>query len=65
MNALNFNREGNLLVSASDDLKIVIWDWAIGKKCYGCLSGHTSNMFQVCIDVINKVLYNVCLFYFT
>ncbi|XP_012219313.1 DDB1- and CUL4-associated factor 8 [Linepithema humile] len=46
VNALNFNREGNLLVSASDDLRIVIWDWAIGKKCYGCLSGHTSNMFQ-------------------
>ncbi|XP_011162164.1 DDB1- and CUL4-associated factor 8 isoform X2 [Solenopsis invicta] len=46
VNALNFNQKGNLLASASDDLAVVIWDWARGKKRHWFMSGHTSNMFQ-------------------
>ncbi|XP_012270508.1 DDB1- and CUL4-associated factor 8 [Orussus abietinus] len=46
VNALDFNAKGNLLVSGSDDLKINIWDWAIGKDRYSFDSGHRNNIFQ-------------------
>ncbi|XP_011303240.1 DDB1- and CUL4-associated factor 8 [Fopius arisanus] len=46
VNALNFNREGNLLASASDDLRVVIWDWAIGRKRHTFETGHKSNVFE-------------------
>lgn len=46
VNTLNFNKTGNLLASGSDDLCVVIWDWAIGKKHHSFASGHRSNMFQ-------------------
>ncbi|XP_032685012.1 DDB1- and CUL4-associated factor 8-like [Odontomachus brunneus] len=46
VNALNFNQKGNLLASGSDDLAVVIWDWARGKKRHWLESGHCSNMFQ-------------------
>lgn len=48
VNALNFNQKGNLLASGSDDLAVIIWDWARGKKQHWFESGHCSNMFQVC-----------------
>ena len=48
MNTLNFNQKGNLLASSSDDISVVIWDWAIGKKNHSFDSGHRSNVFQVC-----------------
>lgn len=46
VNALNFNRKGNLLASGSDDLAVIVWDWAIGKKRHVFDSGHKSNLFQ-------------------
>ncbi|KAI5744653.1 hypothetical protein M8J76_004129 [Diaphorina citri] len=46
VNALDFHPTGNLLASASDDRKVVIWDWARGKALYSYSSGHSSNVFQ-------------------
>ena len=49
VNSLNFDQSGDLIVSGSDDLKIVVWDWMNScehpKVHYD--SGHTSNVFQV------------------
>lgn len=49
VNTLNFNETGDVLVSGSDDLNVVLWDWACGKKKFHYESGHTGNVFQVCI----------------
>lgn len=46
VNCLNFNRTGNLLVSGSDDLRVIVWDWAKRKPIRTLHSGHTSNVFQ-------------------
>lgn len=47
VNALHFNSSGTLLASGSDDLSIVVWDWALGKFLVFYDSGHRSNVFQV------------------
>lgn len=47
VNTLNFNASGDLLASGSDDLNVVLWDWATGKKRCHYDSGHTGNVFQV------------------
>lgn len=47
VNAINFNRAGTRLVSASDDRKAVVWDWATGKCQQAFNTGHESNVFQV------------------
>lgn len=47
VNTLHFNTSGDLLASGSDDLDIVIWDWAKSKKVVNYDSGHSSNVFQV------------------
>lgn len=53
VNTLNFNETGDTLASGSDDLNIVIWDWARGKKKFHYESGHTGNVFQViCISFV-------------
>lgn len=46
VNALNFNRSGRLLVSGSDDLKIMLWRWASNEMVYQFDSKHDSNVFQ-------------------
>ncbi|GAB0094585.1 DDB1- and CUL4-associated factor 8 [Sergentomyia squamirostris] len=47
VNSLNFNRAGNLLVSGSDDLKIILWKWASQEQSYFSFdSHHTANVFQ-------------------
>ena len=53
VNTLHFNMSGDLLASGSDDLDIVIWDWAKGKKKIAYESGHTSNVFQVKQKIMN------------
>ncbi|XP_069797472.1 DDB1- and CUL4-associated factor 8 [Narcine bancroftii] len=46
VNTLHFNRRGTWLASGSDDLKVVIWDWARNKPVLEFDSGHKSNVFQ-------------------
>ncbi|XP_012258390.2 DDB1- and CUL4-associated factor 8 isoform X2 [Athalia rosae] len=46
VNTLSFNQRGNLLASGSDDLMVVIWNWALGKKQHSFKTGHRSNVFQ-------------------
>jgi hypothetical protein len=47
VNALNFNRIGTLLASASDDCQVCIWDWGCSRPIINFNSGHKSNVFQV------------------
>ncbi|XP_034481263.1 DDB1- and CUL4-associated factor 8 [Drosophila innubila] len=61
VNCLNFNRSGDLICSGSDDLLIVVWDWANGKPRHSFKSGHTLNIFQTkfidsagCLDIVSS-----------
>lgn len=47
VNTLNFNSSGDLLVSGSDDLDVVVWNWGKGKEVIRYESGHSGNVFQV------------------
>lgn len=47
VNALNFSPCGTFLASGSDDLKVIIWDWAKGEEYHVIETGHRSNVFQV------------------
>ncbi|XP_022023271.1 DDB1- and CUL4-associated factor 8 [Helianthus annuus] len=46
VNTVSFNAHGDILVSGSDDRRVVLWDWESGsiKLCFD--SGHTRNIFQ-------------------
>lgn len=46
INCLNFNQNGKLLASGSDDLKIKIWNWARKKAVATINTSHVSNIFQ-------------------
>ncbi|KAG8326200.1 DDB1- and CUL4-associated factor 8 [Homalodisca vitripennis] len=46
VNSLHFNRSGELLVSASDDKRVVLWDWAADRSILSYDSGHSGNVFQ-------------------
>ncbi|EDV95541.1 DDB1- and CUL4-associated factor 8 [Drosophila grimshawi] len=61
VNCLSFNRCGDLICSGSDDLRIIVWDWANGKPRHSFKSGHNLNIFQTkfidsagCLDVISS-----------
>lgn len=47
VNTLNFNASGTRLVSGSDDLNVIIWDWTQGEHVLQYRSGHNTNVFQV------------------
>lgn len=47
VNTLHFNPSGTRLASGSDDLRVVIWDWAVRHTVLEFDSGHKSNVFQV------------------
>ncbi|XP_028328390.1 DDB1- and CUL4-associated factor 8 [Gouania willdenowi] len=46
VNTLHFNPSGTRLASGSDDLRVVIWNWAIQTAELEFDSGHKSNVFQ-------------------
>lgn len=46
VNCINFSSSGQLLASGSDDLKVVLWDWARGRVASCFDSGHVANVFQ-------------------
>lgn len=46
VNSLNFHPDGTLLASGSDDLKVVVWDWKIGKPLLSFETKHRGNVFQ-------------------
>eukprot|EP00252_Welwitschia_mirabilis_P007166 TRINITY_DN18297_c0_g1_i2.p1 TRINITY_DN18297_c0_g1~~TRINITY_DN18297_c0_g1_i2.p1 ORF type:complete len:446 (-),score=75.49 TRINITY_DN18297_c0_g1_i2:112-1449(-) len=46
VNTVQFNPEGNRLVSGSDDRQVIFWDWDAKTKVFAFNSGHSSNVFQ-------------------
>ncbi|XP_044253982.1 DDB1- and CUL4-associated factor 8 isoform X3 [Tribolium madens] len=46
VNSLNFHPDGTLLASGADDLKVVIWDWKLGKTLLKYKTKHRANVFQ-------------------
>lgn len=46
VNSLNFSQDGRLLASGSDDLQVVIWNWATNTVALSFNSGHANNVFQ-------------------
>ncbi|XP_023511970.1 DDB1- and CUL4-associated factor 8 [Cucurbita pepo subsp. pepo] len=46
VNAVEFNSTGDLLVSGSDDCKVILWDWARNSERFSYPSGHLDNIFQ-------------------
>lgn len=61
VNCLSFNRTGDMICSGSDDLYIIIWDWAKGKARHNFRSGHSLNIFQTkfidsvgCLDIVSS-----------
>ncbi|CAB1326518.1 unnamed protein product [Coregonus sp. 'balchen'] len=47
VNTLHFNPSGTRLASGSDDLRVVVWDWARRRAELEFDSGHKSNVFQI------------------
>lgn len=46
VNTVSFNAEGDILVSGSDDRRVILWDWESGSVTLLFDSGHNSNVFQ-------------------
>lgn len=46
VNTVSFNGDGDVLVSGSDDLKVIFWDWENGNVKLSFYSGHDDNIFQ-------------------
>ncbi|KAL3514963.1 hypothetical protein ACH5RR_021865 [Cinchona calisaya] len=46
VNTVSFNADGNILLSGSDDRRVILWDWEIGKVKLSFHSGHHNNVFQ-------------------
>ncbi|XP_057769193.1 uncharacterized protein LOC130989250 isoform X4 [Salvia miltiorrhiza] len=46
VNTICFNEAGDILVSGSDDRKIILWDWESGRVKLSFHSGHANNVFQ-------------------
>lgn len=46
VNTVSFNASGDILVSGSDDKRIVLWDWETGQVKLSFHSDHSNNVFQ-------------------
>ncbi|KAI7724445.1 hypothetical protein M8C21_017288, partial [Ambrosia artemisiifolia] len=46
VNTVGFNAHGDILVSGSDDRRVVLWDWESGSIKLFFDSGHTRNILQ-------------------
>lgn len=46
VNTVSFNADGDVLVSGSDDRRIMLWDWETGRINLSFHSGHHDNVFQ-------------------
>ncbi|XP_059647429.1 uncharacterized protein LOC132293816 isoform X2 [Cornus florida] len=46
VNTVSFNADGDILVSGSDDRRIILWDWETGNVKLSFHSGHGNNVFQ-------------------
>lgn len=46
VNTVSFNAAGDILVSGSDDRRIILWDWETGEIKLSFHSGHHNNVFQ-------------------
>ncbi|XP_024033084.1 DDB1- and CUL4-associated factor 8 isoform X1 [Morus notabilis] len=46
VNTVSFNADGRILVSGSDDMRVILWDWDIGQVKLAFDSGHLQNVFQ-------------------
>ena len=46
VNTVHFNQRGTWLASSSDDLTVIVWDWARQQPVLSFESGHRNNVFQ-------------------
>ncbi|XP_062021539.1 uncharacterized protein LOC133738110 isoform X1 [Rosa rugosa] len=46
VNTVSFNADGDILLSGSDDRRLILWNWETGKVKLSFHSGHNSNVFQ-------------------
>ena len=46
VNTVSFNADGDILVSGSDDQRLILWNWETGKVKLSFHSGHSNNVFQ-------------------
>lgn len=46
VNTVSFNADGDIVISGSDDRRIILWDWETGKIALSFHSGHHNNVFQ-------------------
>ena len=52
VNTLSFNDTGEILISASDDKHVSLWNWAENKNLLHFNSGHVANVFQVTCQIV-------------
>ncbi|XP_015893276.1 uncharacterized protein LOC107427406 isoform X3 [Ziziphus jujuba] len=46
VNTVSFNADGAILVSGSDDKRVILWNWETGQVKLSFQSGHNNNVFQ-------------------
>uniref|UniRef100_A0A1J3JYK1 DDB1-and CUL4-associated factor 8 n=1 Tax=Noccaea caerulescens TaxID=107243 RepID=A0A1J3JYK1_NOCCA len=46
VNTVSFNADGDILISGSDDRRVILWDWQLGNVKLSFHSGHANNVFQ-------------------